>query len=558
MKNLSAEKPDIIQKAPKKNGDQMKFIHLIYIGISVLLLLLISTQIQAAPLDSAGLLDNILDRYSTVASTWATTIENYATWLYWTLALISMVWTFGIMAMQGEGLSGALAEVVRFFVTIGFFFYLLKNGPAISVSIQDSLRQLAANASGLSKSFSPSGMVDIGFDIVSQVIDQSSIWSPTDFVVGLILAGIILGVLALIGVNMLLILITGWILSYCGIFLLGFGGARWTSDIAINYFRTVLGVSLQLFTMVLIVGIGRSFIDLYAHDMAEGTIQMKSMFVMFVASLVLLSLVNKIPPMIASIVGGASMQGIGSFGARDLANAAAAAAAIATTVGALAAAGAANAAGGASALKAAFESAQDAMAEESGARGSSGDGMGGSGQDTGNIDASGDSMGSGGSGENSGSSSAGGAGSASRLGGGSKGFAQSFSRAGRMAGHMANSLAEGMVSRNAANHESKMASARSTITQTPGGQLAAQIRSQTASRHSSPMGSDGNALQGAFANNNSNATGADFAGYSLSGNEQVQSNRNDTGPVNEQGQDNGTDTGQVDTQNPQNEDKKSF
>ncbi len=236
-----------LQKAPKRNGDRMKFRHLIYPCLSVLLIL-ISTQAQAAPLDSAGLLDDILNRFANVASTWAGTIQNYATWIFWSLAVISMVWTFAMMAMQGEGLSAALAEVVRFFAVLGFFFYLLKNGPAISVDIQDSLRQLAANASGLSKSFSPSGIVDIGFDIVSRVVDQSSIWSPADSTVGLILAGVILCVLALVGVNMLLLLITGWILSYGGIFLLGFGGSRWTSDIAITYFKTVLGVALQLFT----------------------------------------------------------------------------------------------------------------------------------------------------------------------------------------------------------------------------------------------------------------------------------------------------------------------
>ena len=44
---------------------------------------------------------------------------------------------------------------------------------------------------------------------------------------------------ALVSVNMMLLLIGSWILAYAGIFFLGFGGARWTSDMALNYFRTV-------------------------------------------------------------------------------------------------------------------------------------------------------------------------------------------------------------------------------------------------------------------------------------------------------------------------------
>ncbi|EEI0740452.1 P-type conjugative transfer protein TrbL [Salmonella enterica] len=490
------------------------------------MLILISTQAQAAPLDSAGLLDDILNRFANVASTWAGTIQNYATWIFWSLAVISMVWTFAMMAMQGEGLSAALAEIVRFFAVLGFFFYLLKNGPAISVDIQDSLRQLAANASGLSKSFSPSGIVDIGFDIVSRVVDQSSIWSPADSTVGLILAGVILCVLALVGVNMLLLLITGWILSYGGIFLLGFGGSRWTSDIAITYFKTVLGIALQLFTMVLIVGIGKSFIDQYYQAMGADAVQMKSMFVMLVASIVLLVLVNKVPPMVGSIVGGASMQGIGGFGAGAIIGAAAAAGAAIATAGAAAAAGAANAAGGASALKAAFESAQAAMAEESG----SGGGFGG-GEDTGSVDTSGGQPSGGSGGSSAGSSS----GSAS---GGSQGFASSFSRAGRMASHMASSLAEGMAARNTAKHDSKISAAKDTIAQTAGGQLASQIRSQTAARQSGPMVSDDTAMQGAFASNDTaSANQNQFGGDGLSGGQPD------------------TDTGSAKSQTPQGSDE---
>lgn len=224
---------------------------------------------------------------------------------------------------------------------------------------------------------------------------------------------------------MLLLLITGWILSYGGIFLLGFGGARWTSDIAITFFKTVLGIALQLFTMVLIVGIGKSFIDQYYQAMGADAVQMKSMFVMLVASIVLLVLVNKVPPMVGSIVGGASMQGIGGFGAGAIIGAAAAAGAAIATAGAAAAAGAANAAGGASALKAAFESAQAAMVEESGSGGSGGSGGGfGGGEDTGSVDPSGGQPSGGSGGSSAGSSS----GSAS---GGSQGFASSFSRAGK-------------------------------------------------------------------------------------------------------------------------------
>jgi len=72
---------------------------------------------------------------------------------------------------------------------------------------------------------------------------------------GIIMAAVILIILALIGINMVLLLVSDWILAYAGTFFLGFGGSLWTSEIAINYYKTVFGVAVSLFAMVLLVGI---------------------------------------------------------------------------------------------------------------------------------------------------------------------------------------------------------------------------------------------------------------------------------------------------------------
>jgi type IV secretion system protein TrbL len=61
-----------------------------------------SVNAYAGQLDSSGLLDTLLDKFQQVASTWTLVIGDYANWLFWGLVLISMVWTFGMMAMQGK------------------------------------------------------------------------------------------------------------------------------------------------------------------------------------------------------------------------------------------------------------------------------------------------------------------------------------------------------------------------------------------------------------------------------------------------------------------------
>ena len=433
------------------------------------LLLLIAVASAHAAIDNAGLLDNVLTKYATAATTWAAVITSAATRLYWTLVVISMVWTFGIIALKRADLGEFFAEFFRFTVFVGFFWWLLSNGPAFATSIYQSLKILAGNATGLGPGLSPSGIVDVGFDIFGTVLDQSSVWSPVDSFAGITIAAIILVILALVGINMVLLLCAGWILAYAGVFFLGFGGSRWTSDMAISYYKTVLAVAAQLMTMVLLVGIGKTFLDDYYTNMSSG-VSLKEMGVLLIVSVVLLMLVNKLPALISGIITGASVghAGIGTFGAGAAAGAAGMAIAAAATGGAMLAAGAANTAGGMQAVMAAFSKASESesSSSESDFMASSGGSAGG---ETTNLGGGG---GSESTNYNNDSSSTP---FAEAAGFSSDGF--SLGKTGRIVAGAGANLAQGAmtVAKNKASNIT--AKARGRISETTGGKIAAAINS---------------------------------------------------------------------------------
>ena len=335
---------------------------------ALLLCLALLSCTARAEIDNTGVLDNVLARYSAIAATWAATITTHATRLFWTLATISMVWTFGMMALRKSDIGEFFAEFVRFTIFTGFYWWLLRNGPSFSTSIIDSMRAIGAGAAGTGTGLSPSGIVDIGFGLFANVLEKSSLWSPLSSAVGVTISLITLISLALIGVNMLLLLISGWILAYAGIFFLGFGGSRWTSDMAINYYKTVLSIGAQLFTMVLLVGIGKSFIDQFYNNMSSAY-KMNELAVIMVVAIVLLALVNKVPSLVGGLAMGGGTGALGSgFGAGTALGAAAMAATAAATAGAAAVAGTANIAGGVQALMAAVSKANAAESAGSGTR----------------------------------------------------------------------------------------------------------------------------------------------------------------------------------------------
>lgn len=306
-----------------------------------------------------GMLDNVLNKYKSMAAAWASVFTTHATILFGTLAAASLIWTFGAMALRRADLGEFAAEAIRFAIFCGFFWWLLINGPAIGIAIIEGLRSLGAQASGLPNNLAPSGIVDIGFDIFEKALAKTSIVHPIDSLFANLVALGILIVLALVGVNMLLLLASGYILAYAGVIFLGFGGGRWTSDIALNYFKTVVAVGASLMTMVLIVGVGKTFLDQYYNSVGDG-VAVQDLGTMLVFAVVLLALVNKVPAMVGGVISGGSIHaagGIGAFGAGAALGAAGMAAGAAATGGAMIAAGAMNAAGGASAIKAAFAAA---------------------------------------------------------------------------------------------------------------------------------------------------------------------------------------------------------
>ena len=420
-------------------------------ALAVLGLFLIPEVALAAA--DTGIMDSVMGKYQQAASAWGARMVSYGSWIFWGLALISMVWTYGMMILRKADIGEFFAETIRFFGTLGFFYWILLNGPAISDAVIKSMWMMGSAAAGGASSFTPSGITDIGFDIFFKALDESSTFSPVDSAAAIIISGCVLVVLALVAVNMLLLFVSAWILMYGGVVFLGFGGSRWTSDIAITYYKTVLGIGAQLMGMVLLVGIGKTFIDQAYAGMSEG-INLKELGVLGITAVVLLYLTNKIPPMLAGIVGGASTGGVGGFGAGAAMGAAVAAAGIAAGVASagasMALGGAANLAGAGSALKAAFQSAQENMGG-----GGGGSGEGGGAGDTGNI---GGSEGGGGSGSGGGSS-----------------FGQAMGTAGRFAADMAGSLASGAKEGLSAKASSMAAAANERVSNTVGGKLASEI-----------------------------------------------------------------------------------
>lgn len=328
---------------------------------------LIAFPALAASPSGGGVLNDVTMRFYTQSATWGTVITGYATWLFWVLVTISMVWTFGMMALRKADIGELFAEFVKFTITTGFFWWLLSNGPAMAVAIISSMQEIGARAAGTAvglESLTPSSPISLGLNVVKKAFSALSWVHPIDNLAIVIVSAIILLCLCVVAANILIALVNAWVMAYAGIFILGFGGSRWTSDMSIGYFKSMLGVGMELMTMTLLVGIAISVVNGF-YTSLDGSSLYELLIVLCVCA-VLAILIHKIPARLAGLAGGGAGAGVG---VGTLMGGMAMAASAVATGGAAAVAGAANAAGGAQALMAAFSKAN---ASESGGDGGSG------------------------------------------------------------------------------------------------------------------------------------------------------------------------------------------
>ncbi len=269
-------------------------------------------------LPSNNILDTTMERFEIAASTWGPAIESAASRLFWSLATISMVWTFGFMALRQADIGEFFAEFIRFTIFTGFYWWLLTNatsGEGIANSIIASMKELGVQAGSLSSNkLGPSEILDIGFELYDETITITKELGWKQFTRGMVMeltAMAVLVVLAIVAINLLLVMVFSWILLYAGVFFLGFGGARWTSDMALNYYRAVFGVATQIFAMLLIVAIGKQFINDF-HDQMGTDITSQELAVMLVVSMCLLVIANKVPAVLAGLVSGGASAAVGS------------------------------------------------------------------------------------------------------------------------------------------------------------------------------------------------------------------------------------------------------
>lgn len=283
------------------------------IGIMVGLGVLLAAQPALAQTTTNNALDSIVDQFQGRFTGIESSLTSAAMRLFWLLALIEFSYAaIGLIFRQADFGEWA-ATLVNQILFIGLFAAILMNGASWGNAIVQSFREAGSNASmaaGGGATLKPSDVFDSGLSIATTALSKLDLFQPSQSFAYAIGGIVIIVAFALIASMMILTLVTAWGIVSMSILFLGFGGSRFTKEIAMKVIMAVFGVGAKLFVMQIIVGIGYSLFQGWSNDQL---ITVSDLLVMVGCSVVMLALVKVIPDLVQSLITGAAFTGGGAL-----------------------------------------------------------------------------------------------------------------------------------------------------------------------------------------------------------------------------------------------------
>lgn len=256
--------------------------------------------------------------------------------LFWTLAIIQLCFTLGVEFIgSGLDLQVFVAALIRYFITVGFFWYIVSSGPEIIASIVNYFVDVGDSIRNSSDLSGPAACFYMGIELVQFCykaaiahVHDVSFWDLTfaPFIDALIMAFVcgpcaivIAFILMYIAMSYVITTFEGYFLVTASCLLMGLGGCRFTWGIIDHILRMMAQVGLKLMTCILLMSGVTKVALTYMYDVVNSSTGIISMVVLMIrlfgVCIIFVLLTQRLPPYIASLIpsGNPGSSGTGFF-----------------------------------------------------------------------------------------------------------------------------------------------------------------------------------------------------------------------------------------------------
>ncbi|MBP1886557.1 P-type conjugative transfer protein TrbL [Sinorhizobium mexicanum] len=253
-------------------------------------------------------LTELENQVSSAAKGWETTIMDAAKSLFWILAAIEIGIAAVWLAIQAASLDSWFAELVRRIMFVGFFAFVLDQGPTFARAVIDSLFQIGAGGG----SASPAEVFDAGIRVASQMSQQAQfgVFEDNALAIAAVLAmGVVVICFSLVAAIFVSVMVEMYVGLLAGMVMLGLGGSSFTKDFAVRYLVYAFGVGMKLMALVMIAKIGSEVLLGLAQAPTASSDQFVTTLAIAGISVVVFIIAMYVPSIIQGVVQGASVSG---------------------------------------------------------------------------------------------------------------------------------------------------------------------------------------------------------------------------------------------------------
>ena len=272
-------------------------IQIIFFICTTLYFLIITNSVLANDLGIQTI--GIVKTFQDAVADWDSILKTYTLRLFALLLMIDIAWIGIRFALERPQLTDLIKQITITIFFAAIFIAAINN-------YKDWTWQIISQFQAVAKQLTPefieeSTPLKIGLMLCLKIVAQMSVFSPIDSSVYFISALVIIVCFALLSAQIIFIKCEATISMAASIILLGFGGAGFTKDYAVNAIRYVIAVAFKLFIITLLLGVGANFINAISLNDSP---TFEELFVIIGAVVVLLSLATSLPDVCAGIING--------------------------------------------------------------------------------------------------------------------------------------------------------------------------------------------------------------------------------------------------------------
>ncbi len=232
---------------------------------------------------------------------------NAARSLFWILATIEIAIAAVWLALQAASLDSWFAEIVRRIMFVGFFLFVMTQGPTFAKAVVDSLFQLGAGGG----TASPADVFNAGLSVASKMSEkaQFGVFEDNALAIAAVFAMIVTVIaFSLVAAIFVSVMVEMYIGLLAGMIMLGLGGSSYTKDFAVRYLVYAFSVGMKLMALVMISRIGSEVLIGLANEPEIGDQFQTALAIAGIAVVVFIISIY-VPNIMQGVVQGASVSG---------------------------------------------------------------------------------------------------------------------------------------------------------------------------------------------------------------------------------------------------------